>query len=61
MKGYNYKTKGTMFELFLLLYVDDGSFMFELRSDMKKGTHPEQSPPKMTNQRCSLIIQIKDM
>jgi exonuclease III len=38
MKGQNYKTKGTMFELFLSLYVDDGSFMFESREDMKKGT-----------------------
>jgi hypothetical protein len=38
MKGQNYKTKGTMFKLFLSLYVDDGSFMFESRTDMKKGT-----------------------
>jgi hypothetical protein len=39
MKGQNFKTKGTMFELFLLLYyVDDGSFMFESRSNMEKGT-----------------------
>jgi hypothetical protein len=38
MKGQNYKMKGTMCELFLSLYVDDGSFIFESRSDMKKGT-----------------------
>jgi hypothetical protein len=37
-KGKKFKTKGTMFELFLLLYVDKGSFMFELRTDMEKGT-----------------------
>jgi hypothetical protein len=33
MKGQNVKTKGTMFELFLSLYVDDGSFMFEMKDD----------------------------
>jgi hypothetical protein len=38
MKGQNYKTKGTMFELFLSLYIDDGSFMLESRSDMERGT-----------------------
>ena len=32
------KTKGTIFELFLSLYVDDGSFMFESKADLKKGT-----------------------
>jgi hypothetical protein len=37
MKGQNYKTKGTMFELFLSLYVDDGSFMFKSKADMQKG------------------------
>jgi hypothetical protein len=37
MKGQNVKTKGTTFALFLSLYVDDGSFMFETKEDMKKG------------------------
>jgi hypothetical protein len=38
MKGQNYKTKGTIFYLFLSLYVDNGSFMFESREDMIKGS-----------------------
>jgi exonuclease III len=38
MKGQNVKTKGSIFELFLSLYVDDGSFMFESKDDLRKGT-----------------------
>jgi hypothetical protein len=37
MKGQNTKTKGMAFNLFLLLYVDDGSFIFESNKDMAKG------------------------
>jgi hypothetical protein len=37
MKWQNMKTKGTIFELFLSLYVDDGSFIFETKKDLKKG------------------------
>jgi hypothetical protein len=37
MKGQNVKTKDTTFALFLSLYVDDGSFLFETKDDLKKG------------------------
>jgi hypothetical protein len=37
MKGQNTKTKGTAFNLFLSLYVDNGSFIFESKKDMAKG------------------------
>ena len=36
MKGQNYKTRGTKFDLFLSLYVDDGSFIFDSRANLKK-------------------------
>jgi hypothetical protein len=38
MKGQNTTTKGTAFNLFLSLYGDDGSFIFESKEDMAKGT-----------------------
>jgi hypothetical protein len=37
MKGQSTTTKGTVFNLFLSLYVDDGSFIFETKEDMQKG------------------------
>jgi hypothetical protein len=37
MKGQSTNTKGTAFNLFLSLYVDDGSFLFETKEDMAKG------------------------
>jgi hypothetical protein len=37
IKGHgNTKTKGTAFNLFILLYVDKGSFIFESKEDMAK-------------------------
>jgi hypothetical protein len=38
MKGQCTTTKGTAFNLFLSLYVDDGSFLFENKRDLAKGT-----------------------
>ena len=36
MKGQDTKTKGTAFNLFLLLYVDNGYFLFETKEDLAK-------------------------
>jgi hypothetical protein len=38
MNGQGLKAKETTFDLFLSLYVDDGSFLFESKQDMAKGT-----------------------
>jgi hypothetical protein len=38
MKGQCTTTKGTAFNLFLSLYVDDGSFLFENKRALEKGT-----------------------
>jgi hypothetical protein len=38
LKGQNFKMKGTKFDLSLSLYIDNGSFMFESKADLKKGT-----------------------
>jgi hypothetical protein len=37
MKGQSTTTKGTGFKMFLSLYVDDSSFIFETKEDMQKG------------------------
>jgi hypothetical protein len=37
MKGQNTKTKGTRFNLFLFLYVDDGFSFLKPKEDMAKG------------------------
>jgi hypothetical protein len=36
IKGQSTTTKGTTFKLFLSLYVDDGSFIFKSKEDMRK-------------------------
>jgi hypothetical protein len=37
IKGQSTTTKGTAFNLFLSLYVGDGSFIFKSKEDMRKG------------------------
>jgi hypothetical protein len=37
MKSQNTATKGMAYNLFLSLYVDDGSFIFETKEDLAKG------------------------
>ena len=37
VRGQNWRTKGTEFSIFKILYVDDGSFVFTSKEDMIKG------------------------
>ena len=38
LTGQSPKAKGTLFDLFYFLYVDDGAMLFELREDLIEGT-----------------------